>query len=142
MRQALALAADTPVADVPIAALVIGADGAVLGEGVNRRETDQDPAGHAEVIALRAAAAATGSWRLDGCTLVVTVEPCTMCAGASVGARVDAIVFGAYEPKTGACGSLLDVVSDPRLLHRPQVRGGVLEEQCAGLVQEFFRQLR
>ena len=127
-----------PAGDVPIGALVLDATGAVLGTGFNRREADADPTAHAEVLALRAAARAAGSWRLGGCTLVVTLEPCTMCAGAAVLARVDRIVFGAFDPKAGAVGSLWDVVRDPRLNHRPEVVAGVLADECGALLREFF----
>jgi tRNA(adenine34) deaminase len=124
--------------DVPIGAVVLDPSGEVVGTGRNRREADADPTGHAEVVALRAAAATRGEWRLDGCTLVVTLEPCTMCAGAVVLSRVDRLVFGAFDPKAGAVGSLWDVVRDRRLNHRPEVVGGVLEEESTALLQEFF----
>ncbi|MEI5673127.1 MULTISPECIES: nucleoside deaminase [unclassified Nocardioides] len=125
--------------DVPIGAVVVGPDGSVLGTGRNVREAEADPTGHAEVVALRAAARARGEWRLDGCTLVVTLEPCTMCAGAAVLARVDRVVFGAYDAKAGAVGSLWDVVRDRRLNHRPEVLAGVLAEESAVLLDTFFR---
>ena len=129
--------------DVPVGALVLGPPGAreadqVIGVGWNTREAASDPAGHAEIMALRAAAEALGTWRLDGCDLYVSLEPCTMCAGALVLARVGRVVFGAWEPKTGAVGSLWDVVRDRRLNHRPDVRGGVLEAECVGLLDNFF----
>ena len=124
--------------DVPIGAVVVDAGGEVVGRGRNVREAAADPTGHAEVVALRAAAAARGSWRLDGCTLVVTLEPCTMCAGAAVLARVDRLVFGAFDPKAGAVGSLWDVVRDRRLNHRPEVVSGVRAEESAALLTEFF----
>lgn len=144
MRRALAVAVGTPTAgaDVPVGAVVYGPDGAELATGRNEREYSQDPTAHAEVLALRRAAAAAGGWRMDGCTLVVTLEPCTMCAGALVLARVAALVFGAWEPKTGAVGSLWDVVRDRRLNHRPEVYGGVLEPECAALVRDFFERSR
>ena len=143
MRQALACAeAASASGDVPIGAVVLDADGSVLGTGVNVRERDADPTGHAEVVALRAAAAARGAWRLDGCTLVVTLEPCTMCAGAIVLSRVDRVVFGAYDDKAGAVGSLWDVVRDRRLNHRPEVVAGVLAEESAALLDAFFAQHR
>jgi tRNA(adenine34) deaminase len=147
MRRALALAATptvtalgmpAPPDDVPVGAVVIAADGTELGAGRNEREATGDPTAHAEVVALRAAAAAVGSWRLEGTTLVVTLEPCTMCAGALVLARVATLVFGAWEPKTGAVGSLWDVVRDPRLTHRPEVYPGVLAEECSALMRAFF----
>jgi tRNA(adenine34) deaminase len=128
--------------DVPVGAVVVDADGSVLATGRNRREADGDPTAHAEVIALREASRARGSWRLDGCTLVVTLEPCTMCAGAVVLGRVDRLVYGATDPKAGAVDSLYDVVRDPRLNHRPEVVGGVLAEECGDLLRDFFRARR
>ncbi|HEY0453424.1 nucleoside deaminase [Actinophytocola sp.] len=125
--------------DVPIGAVVIGPDGTELASACNAREALGDPTAHAELLALRAAAAALGDgWRLTGCTLAVTVEPCTMCAGALVLSRVARVVFGAWEPRTGAVGSLWDVVRDRRLTHRPEVVGGVLADECAALLDEFF----
>jgi tRNA(adenine34) deaminase len=124
--------------DVPIGALVLDDSGAVLGRGHNVRERDADPTGHAEVVALRQAAGLRGEWRLSGCTLVVTLEPCTMCAGALVLARVDRLVFGAYDAKAGAVGSLWDVVRDRRLNHRPEVVGGILERESTALLDGFF----
>lgn len=129
--------------DIPIGALVLDSAGRIVGRGHNVRERDADPTAHAEVIALRQAAKQRGQWRLGGHTLVVTIEPCTMCAGAAVLARVDRIVFGAVEPKTGAVVSLWDVVRDPRLNHRPEVLGPWdlgehVAQECAGLLQEFF----
>lgn len=139
MRLALAEAELAPsTGDVPIGAVVVDAGGAVLGRDRNRREADADPTGHAEVLALRAAAAAAGSWRLEGCTLVVTMEPCPMCAGALVLARVDRLVYGAPDPKAGAVGSLWDLVRDRRLNHRPEVVAGVLADECGALVRDFF----
>lgn len=143
MRRALEVAADTPPGDVPVGAVIYAPDGRELATGTNRREADRDPTAHAELVAIRHAVREYGdSWRLTGCTLVVTLEPCTMCAGAVVGARVGTLIFGAWEPKMGACGSLLDVVRDPGVLHRPQVRGGVLEGQCRELLTGFFAELR
>ncbi|MFT4009427.1 MAG: tRNA adenosine(34) deaminase TadA [Nocardioidaceae bacterium] len=139
MREALAEARRAPAAgDVPIGAVVLNLAGEIVGRGHNVREAVADPTGHAEVIALREAAAVTGEWRLTGCTLVVTLEPCTMCAGALVLARVDRLVFGAYDEKAGAVGSLWDVVRDRRLNHRPEVVSGVLEDECGDLLLEFF----
>jgi tRNA(adenine34) deaminase len=138
MRQALAVASSSGV-DVPVGAVVYDAAGGELASAGNERERLSDPTAHAEILALRRAAAAVGSWRLDGCTLVVTVEPCTMCAGALVLARVSVLVFGAWEPKTGAVGSLWDVVRDRRLNHRPEVYGGVLQPECAALMRDYFR---
>lgn len=144
MRRALAVAADAPepgpgAGDVPVGAVLYDADGVEIAAGRNERELTNDPTAHAEILALRRGADVVGSWRLDGCTLVVTLEPCTMCAGALVLARVSTLVFGAWEPKTGAVGSLWDVVRDRRLNHRPEVYGGVLEEECAALLRAFFR---
>ena len=125
--------------DVPIGAVVFDADGVELARAANAREALGDPTAHAEVLALRAAARAHGDgWRLEGATVAVTVEPCTMCAGALVLARVSRVVFGAWEPKTGAAGSLWDVLRDRRLTHRPEVRGGVLADDCAALLADFF----
>jgi tRNA(adenine34) deaminase len=124
--------------DVPIGAVVLDAAGDVLAAGRNVREAAADPTGHAEVVALRAAAAARGEWRLDGCTLVVTLEPCTMCAGAAVLARVARVVYAAHDPKAGAVGSLWDVVRDRRLNHRPEVVTGVRAEESTALLEEFF----
>ncbi len=139
MREALAEArAALTTSDVPIGAVVVDVAGTVVGRGRNRREADADPTAHAEVVALREAAAARGEWRLEGCTLVVTLEPCTMCAGASVLARVDRLVFGAFDDKAGAVGSLWDVVRDRRLNHRPEVLSGVLAEESTALLREFF----
>jgi tRNA(adenine34) deaminase len=139
MRLALEEArAALATSDVPIGAVVLDIDGEVVGRGRNEREADADPTAHAEVVALREAARARGEWRLDGCTLVVTLEPCTMCAGAVVLSRVDRLVFGAFDPKAGAVGSLWDVVRDRRLNHRPEVVTGVLAEESAALLLEFF----
>jgi tRNA(adenine34) deaminase len=134
--------AATTTGDVPIGAVVVDGTGAVVGRGRNVREAQGDPTGHAEVLALRAASAAVGEWRLTGCTLVVTLEPCTMCAGAAVLARVERIVFGAYDDKAGAVGSLWDVVRDRRLNHRPEVVAGVLAEESTALLDDFFREHR
>lgn len=139
MAQAIAeAAAALPTGDVPVGALVVDAEGRVVGRGHNAREATGDPTAHAEVLALREAAAALGSWRLDGCTLVVTLEPCAMCAGAIVLARVPRLVLGAWDPKAGACGSVHDLVRDPRLNHRVEVVGGVREVECAALLRDFF----
>jgi len=128
--------------DVPVGAVVVDATGAVIGRGHNERETSYDPTAHAEVLALRAASQHRGSWRLEDCSLVVTLEPCTMCAGASVLARVRRVVFGAVDPKAGAVGSLWDVVRDRRLNHRPEVVGGVLAEESEALLAEWFSERR
>ena len=139
IRAALSAAGDVGPDDVPIGAVVFDADGVELARAANAREALGDPTAHAEILALRAAARVLGDgWRLEGATLAVTVEPCTMCAGALVMARVGRLVFGAWEPKTGAVGSLWDVVRDRRLTHRPDVRGGVLADECADLLAGFF----
>ncbi len=143
MRTALSHAARAADGgDVPVGAVVLDPAGEVIGAGANVRERDADPTGHAEVVALRAAAAHRGEWRLSGCTLVVTLEPCTMCAGAIVLSRVDRLVFGAYDVKAGAAGSLWDVVRDRRLNHRPEVIGGVLAEESTALLDAFFARQR
>jgi tRNA(adenine34) deaminase len=142
MRLALAEAERAgAIGEVPIGAVVVR-DGEVVGRGHNRRETDGDPLAHAEILALRQAAAATEGWRLVGCALYVTLEPCAMCAGALVNARVERLVFGAPDPKAGYCGSLGNLVQDPRLNHRMAVVGGILEEECATLLRSFFAELR
>ncbi len=139
MTRALDLAERAAAAgDVPVGALVVEASGEVVGEGWNLREVAQDPTAHAEVVALRAAATGLGAWRLEGCTLVVTMEPCPMCAGAAMLARVQRIVLGAWDPKLGACGSVWDVVRDRRSTSRSEVVGGVLEQECAEVVRRFF----
>ena len=130
--------AATGTGDVPIGAVVVDDDGVVVGAGRNVREAEGDPTGHAELLALRAAARHRGEWRLSGCTLVVTLEPCTLCAGAAVLSRVDRVVFGAADPKAGAVGSLWDVVRDRRLNHRPEVVGGVLATESTALLDAFF----
>ncbi|MGI5146225.1 nucleoside deaminase [Plantactinospora sp. CA-294935] len=137
--RAAAAAVEALAGDVPVGAVVYGPDGTELSSARNERELTGDPTAHAEVLALRRAARAVGAWRLTGCTLVVTLEPCTMCAGALVLARISTLVFGAWEPKTGAVGSLWDVVRDRRLNHRPEVYGGVLEAECAAALRAFFR---
>jgi tRNA(adenine34) deaminase len=143
MRHALTEARRCRVsADVPVGAVVLGPDGQVLARGFNEREATADPTAHAEVVALRAASSALGTWRLSGCTLVVTLEPCAMCAGALVLARVDRLVYGAVDPKAGAVGSLWDLVRDRRLNHRPEVVGGVLADECGALLREFFEARR
>jgi tRNA(adenine34) deaminase len=131
-------AADPDDADVPVGAVILDAEGVVIARARNRREADGDPTAHAEMVAIREAARITGQWRLTGLTLVVTLEPCTMCAGAVTMARLDRLVYGAEDPKAGAVGSLWDVVRDRRLAHRPEVLGGVLAGECAALLREFF----
>ncbi len=128
--------------DVPVGAVVLDEHGAVVATGRNEREATQDPTAHAEVLALRAAARATGDWHLERHTLVVTLEPCPMCAGAILAARVPRIVFGAWDPKAGASGSVYDIARDRRLPHRSEVVAGVLEEECAALLDDFFQQRR
>jgi tRNA(adenine34) deaminase len=124
--------------EVPVGAVLVDPDGAVIGEGTNERERTQDPTAHAEILALRAGARHTGSWRLPGSTLVVTLEPCAMCAGALVAARVGTVVFGAWDPKAGACGSVWDLVRDSRANHWVEVVGGIDEERCGGVLRSFF----
>jgi tRNA(adenine34) deaminase len=139
MRAALAEArAALATGDVPVGAVVLDSHGVVVGTGRNAREALADPTAHAEMMALQAAAGLRRSWRLDGYTLVVTLEPCAMCAGASVLARVSRLVYGAVDPKAGAVGSLWDLVRDRRLNHRPEVVGGVLADECGALLRDFF----
>ena len=128
--------------DVPVGAVVIDASGTVIARGRNRREADGDPTAHAEIVAIRAAARSVGDWRLDGLTLVVTLEPCTMCAGAITAARLSRVVFGAADPRAGAVGSLWDVVRDQRLSPVPEVIGDVLADQCLNLIRRFFSEHR
>jgi tRNA(adenine34) deaminase len=139
---ALDVARTAPATEVPIGAVVLDPSGRVIGTGHNERETGADPTAHAELLALRRAGAALGTWQLIGCTLAVTLEPCTMCAGALVLARVGRLVFGAWDPKAGAVGSLWDVVRDRRLNHRPEVVGGVRAAECAELLDAFFASKR
>lgn len=143
MRLALDQAASaTATADVPVGAIVVDASGAVIGTGRNERELRHDPTAHAEVVALREAAAAVGSWRLDGCALVVTLEPCVMCAGAILASRVERVVFGAWDEKAGAAGSVLDVLRERRLPHRVEVVAGVLADEAETQLRDFFSQRR
>ena len=128
--------------DVPVAALVLAEDGSIIGVGHNERELTGDPTAHAEIVAIRAAARATGSWHLENTTLVVTLEPCTMCAGAILQARIPRVVFGAWDDKAGAVGSINDVLRDRRLPHRVEVVAGVEEAACAALLREFFEEKR
>jgi tRNA(adenine34) deaminase len=142
MEAALELArAAGALGDVPVGAVVVH-DGTIVGAGHNRRELDRDPLAHAELLAIGEAARTLERWRLSGCTLYVTLEPCPMCAGAIVNARLDRVVFGASDPKAGAAGTLLDVVRDPRLNHRAEVVGGVLADQSAELLRAFFAERR
>ena len=143
MRLALGQAARASASgEVPVGAVVLDGAGAVAGAGHNRQEADRDPTAHAEIVAIRQAALARGGWRLDGYTLVVTLEPCTMCAGAVAAARLDRLVYGAADPRAGAAGSLWDVLRDRRLTPRVEVIGGVLEQECADLLREFFARRR
>ncbi|MDN3352811.1 tRNA adenosine(34) deaminase TadA [Actinomadura sp. DC4] len=145
MAEAMRLAlreAGRAAGDVPVGAVVLDPSGQLLGAGCNERERTGDPTAHAEILALRRAAARLGEWRLTGCSLIVTLEPCTMCAGAAVLARVERIVYGAIDSKAGAVGSLWDVVRDRRLNHRPEVIAGVLAEECGSLLTEFFARRR
>ncbi|MDX2854558.1 tRNA adenosine(34) deaminase TadA [Streptomyces sp. PA03-3a] len=140
MRLALEEARLAPrTGDVPVGAVVLSPQGTVIGRGRNEREAVGDPTAHAEVLAVREAAKALGEWRLTGCTLVVTLEPCTMCAGAAVASRLERVVYGAVDEKAGAAGSLWDLVRDRRLNHRPEVIHGVLAEECGELLTRFFR---
>jgi tRNA(adenine34) deaminase len=129
-------------ADVPVGAVILDPSGAVIARGRNRREADGDPTAHAEIVAIRAAAQAAGQWRLDGCTLVVTLEPCTMCAGAICAARLSRLVFAAPDPRAGAVGSLWDVIRDPRVAPWPEVIGGVLAQESLGIIRTFFSERR
>ena len=143
MQQALEIAKSALASgDVPVGALVLSPVGEVISTGFNRREIDNDPSAHAEIIALREAAIANGSWRLDGHTIVVTLEPCPMCAGAISQARIKTLVFGALDAKAGAVGSVWDVLRDPRTLHQVEVISGVNESECALLLSEFFKNNR
>jgi tRNA(adenine34) deaminase len=142
MREALARAGEAAAAgDVPVGAVMVR-DNALIAQASNRTVRDQDPTGHAELLAIRAAAQAIGDWRLTGCTLFVTLEPCAMCAGAIVLARVDRVVFGAFDDKAGMAGSVGDLLRHPRLNHRPQVQAGVLAVETGTLLSEFFRTRR
>ncbi len=127
--------------EVPVGAVIYCGE-ELLGKAHNQRETLRDPTAHAEILAITQAAAALESWRLEGCTLYVTLEPCAMCAGAIVLARIDRVVFGAWDPKAGACGSVLNVLACDRLNHRPELAAGVLEDECGAILKEFFRQRR
>ena len=143
MRAALAEAeAAVDTGDVPVGAVVLDAAGTVIARGRNRREADGDPTAHAEIVAIRAAARSVGEWRLDGLTLVVTLEPCTMCAGAITAARLSRLVYGAADPRAGAVGSIWDVVRDQRLAPVPEVVGGVLADECLNVIRRFFSEHR
>jgi tRNA(adenine34) deaminase len=143
MRKSLELAAKaSQQGDIPVGAVVLNPAGEIVGRGHNTREVDNDPMNHAEIVAMRESANANSSWRLDDHTLVVTLEPCTMCAGAAVQARIGRIVFGAFDDKAGAVGSLWDVVRDRRLPHRPEVVSGVMADECSAILSEFFKAQR
>jgi len=143
MRRALLIAEEAlKSGDVPVGAVVLDTYGEVLGQGRNQREEENDPSAHAEIVALRQAAKTKGSWRLDGSTLVVTLEPCAMCAGAIAQARIKTVVFGAWDEKAGAVGSVWDVLRDPRAPHHVEVVAGVMEEECADILKKFFEELR
>ena len=143
MRTALAEArAALETGDVPVGAVVLDASGTVIARGRNRREADGDPTAHAEIVAIRAAARSVGEWRLDGLTLIVTLEPCTMCAGAITAARLSRLVYGAADPRAGAVGSIWDVVRDQRLAPVPEVVGGVLADECLNVIRRFFSEHR
>ena len=143
MNAALELARQAmTTGDVPVGAIVINAAGEIVGRGNNLREFDNDPTAHAEIVAMREAALVAENWRLDGHTLVVTLEPCAMCAGAIAQSRMKKVVFGAWDEKAGAVGSVWDILRDPRAAHKVEVVSGVLEEQCAGILKEFFQQQR
>uniref|UniRef100_UPI0040497A65 tRNA adenosine(34) deaminase TadA n=1 Tax=Candidatus Planktophila sp. TaxID=2175601 RepID=UPI0040497A65 len=139
MQEAIAIAKSaTKTGDVPVGAIVINKDGVVVGRGFNEREARNDPTAHAEVVAIRSAAARLQNSRLDGCTLIVTLEPCAMCAGAIAQSRISHLVFGAWDTKAGAVGSVWDVLRDPRAIYKVEVTAGVLERECAALLSEFF----
>lgn len=143
MREAISLAKQTPLIDVPVGAIIYGPDGRRLAGATNRRVADSDPTAHAEILALRAAAQEFGGgWRLTGCTMVVSLEPCAMCAGAIIGARIGTLIFGAFEPKTGACGSVVDLPREFPLASQLEVRGGILDVDCAALLTDFFTEKR
>jgi tRNA(adenine34) deaminase len=139
MREALVVAKSAlSTGDVPVGAIVVNKDGVIVGKGFNEREANNDPTAHAEVVAIRNAAARLQNSRLDGCTLIVTLEPCAMCAGAIAQSRISKLVFGAWDEKAGAVGSVWDVLRDPRSIYKVEVTSGVLEDECAGLLKEFF----
>ena len=143
MRQALDIARSALASnDVPIGALVLNSNGEVISTGANRREVDNDPSAHAEVVAMREAGRKLNNWRLDGCTVVVTLEPCAMCAGAISQSRVKTLIFGAWDEKAGAVGSIWDVLRDPRSPHRTEVISGILEKECADILAQFFKTKR
>ncbi|MFM1750205.1 MAG: hypothetical protein RL658_346 [Actinomycetota bacterium] len=138
----LARAAASASGDVPVGAIILNKDNEVIATGANQREMSHNPVAHAEIIAIQKAASAIGNWRLDDCTLVVTLEPCAMCAGAIAQARIPKLIFGAWDEKAGAVGSQWDLLRDPRQLHKPEVIAGVMAEECAALLAEFFQEKR
>jgi tRNA(adenine34) deaminase len=139
MREAINIASSaTKTGDVPVGAIVINKDGIVIGKGSNEREANNDPTAHAEIVAIRNAASRLQNSRLDGCTLVVTLEPCAMCAGAIAQSRISRVIFGAWDEKAGAVGSIWDVLRDPRSIFKVEVSSGVLEKECAALLKDFF----
>ena len=139
MREALIVAKSSlSTGDVPVGAIVVNKDGVIVGKGFNEREANNDPTAHAEVVAIRNAAARLQNSRLDGCTLIVTLEPCAMCAGAIAQSRISKLIFGAWDEKAGAVGSVWDVLRDPRSIFKVEVTSGVLEDECAGLLKDFF----
>ena len=139
MREALIVAKSAlSTGDVPVGAIVVNKDGVIVGKGFNEREANNDPTAHAEVVAIRNAAARLQNSRLDGCTLIVTLEPCAMCAGAIAQSRISKLIFGAWDEKAGAVGSVWDVLRDPRSIFKVEVKSGVLEDECAGLLKDFF----
>jgi len=141
MRSAITIAQSAlKTEDVPVGALIVDSENNIVSTGYNEREAHQDPTAHAEIVAIRRAAQKLGTWRLDGCKLVVTLEPCAMCAGAIAQSRINTLIFGAWDEKAGAVGSVWDVLRDPRAIHKMEVVGGVLEAECAELLTDFFRQ--
>jgi tRNA(adenine34) deaminase len=141
MQSAIAIAQSAlETEDVPVGALIVDSENNIIATGYNEREAHNDPTAHAEIVAIRRAAQKLGNWRLDGCKLVVTLEPCAMCAGAIAQSRISTLIFGAWDAKAGAVGSVWDVLRDPRAIHKMEVVGGVLEAECAELLTNFFRQ--
>jgi len=139
MREALLVAKSAvSTGDVPVGAIIVNKDGVIVGKGFNEREANSDPTAHAEIVAIRSAASRLQNWRLDGCTLIVTLEPCAMCAGAIAQSRISKLIFGAWDEKAGAVGSVWDVLRDPRSIFKVEVTSGVLENECAALLKDFF----
>ena len=143
MRAALAVAQEAlRTGDVPVGAVILNEKNVIISQGCNKREDLDDPTAHAEIVAIRAAAQSLGTWRLDGCTLVVTLEPCAMCAGAIAQSRITTLVFGAFDEKAGAVGSMWDLIRDPRSLHKVEVRSGVMADESSKMLQDFFQNQR